>query len=229
MAIVNTSINAPTDGTYGLPNSIIGKLKTILLNDTNVAIVSDNDPANTTKRVLVYSIASQNHNIKIEASSGTKIVYSLLKLDGSTTLESVSWTVSNIYSYEVRFLYNTKAHFLVITNSSELCVLFWAVNCGDTENGWYFRKPSSGHTGVCYFNASDAAGGFANPSYATFDLDGKFIGIPVRFRATYNYSKYYHTYMYGANIITSPIGFLSDGTYTYLSDENVVIADRVPS
>lgn len=229
MAIVNTSINAPVDGTYGMPNSIIGQLKTILLNDTNVAIVSDNDPANTTQRVLVYSIDSQNHYVKIATTASTGITIYLLKIDGSTTLASIVWSLNSSYSYSIRFLYNAKAHFLTITRSSLVNLIFWAVDIGDTTNGWYFRTPKDGASSVGYFSSSDDAGTHDFPFYSALNYSGKFVGIPVRFRLTYNLSEFYHLYMYGANSTTSPIGFLSDGTYTYLSDGYVVIADRVPS
>lgn len=229
MAIVNTSINAPTDGTYGLPNLIIGQLKTILLNDPNVSIVSDNDPTNTTQRILVYSIASQNHYMKFATTSGTQISISLLKNDGSTAFGTQTWALSSSYSYDIKFLYNSKAHMLVITRSGTVHLLFWALNIGDTSNGWYFRSPTSGSVQTCYVHANDNAAFFATPAYSVLDDTGKLIGIRIRFGTSGNINQYYHPYAYGANVTTAPIGFYSDGTYVYLSTGYEMIADRVPS
>jgi hypothetical protein len=229
MAIVNTSISAPKDGTYVLPNSIIGQLKTILQNDTNVAIISDNDPANTTMRVLVYSIASQNHYVKFATTSDTQITVYLLAIDGSTALASQTLPSLSTYSYTVRFLYNSKAHMIVITRASSVCLLFWAVDIGDASNGWCFKKPGNARDDTCYVHANDKSAAYCHVAYDAFDQNGKFIGIPVRFNTSGNYLQHFHPYAYGANPTTSPIGFLSDGTYTYLSDGYVVIADRVPS
>lgn len=228
MSIINTTVGAITDGTYGMPNSIIGQLKTILLNDSNVTVISDNDPDNTTARVLVYSVASQSHYTKIASTSGAAITIYTLKLDGETALSSpIAVTVSSGVSYAVRFLYNTKVHAFMFANIYALSIY---LNTGD-PTGWYLKAIATGSNTTVYYNDSDVAGTLYNINYGKLDDSGRFVGIPCRFLQGSNIKNYYNPYFYGtATEISSSAGFFTSGGYNFLVvNGSFVISDQIPS
>lgn len=215
MTIVNTTISAVTDGTYGLANSLIGQIKAIIDDDPNVTIVSDNNPDNATARVLVYSLANCGHNYKLSAATGPKITSAVLKIDDATELLSVAGASTNYtsgYVYTVRFLYNSTTHALMLPYSGAIAdaprPTFLAFDTGAAA-GWYQQF---GYTnwGTYYDNFlkvdSDLWYDVSTPAYSGL-LDGKFVAIPIRFFDAGNMLTYYHNYYYFSS------GLLADGLH----------------
>jgi hypothetical protein len=225
MSKIDTTVSAIKDGSYGMPNSIIGQIKTILLNDPNVSVVSDDDPGNTWGRVLIYSVAGQRHHFKIETASGFSIGFNQLKLDGSTNLTEASVkSVESGLPYSVRLLYNAKAHFFMYDSTENTsCV---CLDCGDTTNGWYIKAFGSSSV---YCNSFDPEIEFYRPFYGSLDNSGKFIGIPCRFSIGGRLTDYYYDYFYGTYTEVGT-GFRTSGGHNYLSlAQGYILSDQVPS
>lgn len=232
MSIVNTTVSATTDGTYGMPNSIVGQIKTILLNDSKVSVISDNEPNNTAMRVLVYSVASQAHYCKIAATSGTAVSFSTLKLDGSTAITTaVSLTVTSGTAYSARLLYNSKAHAFAFNNFAIISTIY--LDVGDSTNGWYVKVfGNTAATTNCYNNA-DTTYTLKYPSYGALDETGNFVGAPCRFVIGTTLSSYYYPYFYGTNteiLAANNSGFYTSGGYNFLVwGTYYILSDQVPS
>ena len=231
MSIVNTTVSALTDGTYGLPNSIVGQIKAVLANDANVDVISDNDPANDTMRVLVYSVASQSHYTKIATTGGTAVSFSTLKLDGATAIATAyAATVASGTGYSVRLLYNAKVHALVYNNIISAGTYY--LDVGDSANGWYTKPMGANQMTVAYFNSSDTAGALKYPSFGAVDASGRFVGVAIRFTIGTALSNYYNPYFYGTGteIVASGAGFYTAGEYNYLIvSSSCAISDQVPA
>jgi hypothetical protein len=228
MSKIDTMVSAITNGTYGMPNSIVGQIKTILLNDPNVSVVSDNDPDNTTMRVLIYSVASQGHHFKIATTSETLIGFSTLKLDCTTYLIPVAnRSIVSDTSYSVRLLYNAKAHFFMMDATPETsCV---CLDCGDATNGWYLKGFGSFGINNVFCNSSNYS---MLPSYACYgslDNSGQFVGVPARFSIGGRLTDYYYDYFYGTSEEVGT-GFYTSGGHNYLSlSRAFILSDQVPS
>lgn len=218
MSIVNTSVSAVTNGTYGMPNSFVGQIKTILLNDSKVSIVSDNNPDNTVMRVLVYSVASQAHYCKIATTSSTAISFSTLKLDGSTAITTaVSVSISSGTVYPSRLLYNSKVHAFAFNNLINASSIY--LNVGDSTNGWYAKVFGSSTSSTVCYNNTDATSSIYIARYGVLDETGCFVGIPCRFLIGGTLTAYYNPYFYGTNseVLSSvSTGFYTSGSYNFL-------------
>lgn len=215
MSKISTSISATTDGTYGMINSLIGQIKTQILNDTNVSVISDNNPDNTTARVLVYSVASQAHYFKVYAASGTTLGVAILAIDGSTVIRSsTSGTISSGGSYNFHFVYNTKAHVWNLLTTTKLDLI--TINCGDAA-GWYSSVILATTGTQWYRQDRDAYITCVFKDYGYLN-SGALRGIPLGFVIDGNLSPYYHLYCWSSNTL------FSNGFYTYDSADYLVLA-----
>lgn len=232
MSIVNTNVSAITDGTYGMPNSIVGQIKTILLNDAKVSIVSDNQPDNTAMRVLVYSVASQAHYCKIAATSGTAVSFSTLKLDGSTAITTaVPFSITSGTGYPARLLYNSKVHAFAFAGFATTSAIY--LDVGDSTNGWYVKVFGNTAAATSSYNNTDTTYTLKYPNYGALDETGHFVGIPCRFVIGTTLSSYYSPYFYGTNteiLAANNIGFYTSGGYNFLVwGTYYILSDQVPS
>lgn len=226
MSKVDTTMTATTDGTYGMVNNFIGQIKAQLVNDTQVSVISDNDPANTTARVLIYSIDSQAHYIKLTASASTKLKISILALDQATDLKYYEYTVASGGNYTFQFLYNTKAH--VWYFGTYYCSVV-AIDAGDSL-GWYMIVNIASSGNAWYVGDRDGTITAVFPSYGALQ-NGSLAGVPVGFIINSDLSAYRHLYCWAnANLF-------STGWYTYDSADYLVmgttwgicIKDAVPA
>jgi hypothetical protein len=191
MAILNTVISATTDGTYGMCNNLIGQIKTALLNDPNVSVISDNNPAtNAEARTLVFTVAGQDHYMKITASASTTLAFYGMKLDHTTNADSgQAMSFTSTYPYTIRMLYSAKIHAFQIWQSTSTKVGYLYINCDD-PSGWYQVVGYASSSPRVYTQGSDYAGSLSSPTYNILTVDNKVVGIPVRFALSDKLSNY---------------------------------------
>lgn len=231
MSKIDATISATTDGTYGLINSLIGQIKTILLNDSNVSVLSDNDPDNTVARTLIYTVGGSLHPTKIYASSATALGFSTLCLDGSTAVvAAATYSPGSGAGLSVKFLYNAKIHMFVFNNDILKTSLY--LNVGDTENGWYVKPCGSSTSSIALNDSSDTQLEIKRIAYGNLDYSGKFLGVPIRFKSGTVLSEYYNPYFYGTSteIISSGSSFFTNDGYNFLViAAYYMLSDQVPS
>lgn len=204
MALIDATVSAITDGSYGMVNSIIGQIKTILLNDPNVTVISDNNPANSVARILIYQVGGSAHYFKVYASGTSVVSFILLKIDGSTALgSSITRSISSGISYVVRFLYNTDTHLLTIDTSASATSApkLFAFNAGDVA-GWYHHYCAYDPSYVFPAN-SDTGLDVYMINYPFLESGGKFVGIPRRYGVGGVMNTYVHNYIWRSDAVGS--------------------------
>lgn len=238
MTIASTAIiSALSTADYACVNDLIGQFKAIILNDSNVTIISDNNPSSGTARVVVYQVGSIGHYAKVYAGSTVRIYTALLKLDNSTALGTPSYvTIATAVACGVRFLYNSKAHFLTYpssigpTNSPPSFIFF---DVGD-PTGWYSQGGQTWGNAydVAYKSNSDTAITVSSPCYAGLESGVIFKGVPKRFSIAGEISEYYHKYYWHCNNLPAG-GILTDGANYYLcysaANYGILMKDAVPT
>jgi len=218
MSIVNTTISATTDGTYGLTNNLIGQIKAIIDDDPNVTIESDNNPANSSIRVLVYSVANCGHRFSLESAASVKITAKILALDNATALQTK--TTGSAYvsgtAYPIKLLYNNNFHALFFTHATDY-PSFLAFDTGDPA-GWYQQYGfnswiNTGYYNKAYLISSDTAIDVSQLSYP-YLVSGKLLAIPTRFYDVSGLYSYYNVNYYSSlALIASGVHQDSVGDY----------------
>lgn len=204
MTIINTSISSTASGTYGISNDLIGQLKTILLNDSNITIISDNgDSDPEVARELIYTIAENPRNYRMLSYTTRRIIFGIMNLTNTNwqSIPNKSYTSSRTtlsftsgLSYSVYFLYGTKSHVLAIPNNRSYW--FIALNTNDSD-GWYLFNTGlyntySNKTNIFKSNSDDHIYGYDARWYCEFLRDdGKFIGMTTRFLHFESENDYY--------------------------------------
>lgn len=226
MPVIETTISSTATGTYGLINDLIGQFKTIILNDPNVIIFSDNNPDAETARNLMYTVAGTNRYFKMLAYTGNVFDFGIWRNDINIWEPSWPLEYSSPYNhffrygvsadafvsganYPVTFVWGEKLHLLHGSVGDDGTnpvkqTIFWAMNVGDST-GWYMLSTAP-NIQYIYRNILDAEeclmlifGGFDLPLYG-----GSFIGIEARFHDHYPEHITVLNYYYGGFCVNIP-------------------------
>lgn len=206
MTIISTTVSSTASGTYGIPNDIIGQLKTLLLNDSNIIIMSDNGDSNPeVARELIFKHTYNNHPIHLLSENDHSfyiIIYNIANDD--SYLNTYTDCFDSGVSYDVHFLYNDNVNTLFIDDlsNSYLQMLYLNINTEDPD-GWYIML-SPAYWDTFLKDNSDDYWSFIIWTPLTdlgFMLDGRYYGFPIYFAEDYLENEYIYSYYYSYLIV----------------------------
>lgn len=165
-------------------NDCVGQISTFFQTSTLVSVISDNNPANDTKRVVELQIGNSLHYTKLETSSTTSIGISASYINGSYSIMTSTFNPnnktcylmygSNVFVPRVHGAgYPTSICYVKDTSGNMLC-LPAGVGISDI-----------GNNKVYLYNSDDVY--TARPAtYGYKDTDGKHIVTPMKLLSNVN-------------------------------------------
>lgn len=146
LPILQTTIKSSlTTYDYSCMNDLMGQMAAILTLDSRITISSDNNPASSVARVIIFDFAGSTHKIKFYPYSSYKTYMNIgiLAVDLTTILMSSFYTFVSGTPIPVTFLYSDHITAFVATKIAFLC----AINSGDPR-GWHISVPTNDANGV---------------------------------------------------------------------------------
>jgi hypothetical protein len=231
--IVQTLNSSQGSGNYAMINDLIGQIKALLLTIPIITIISDNNPAATSQRLIKFQVGTSQHYYILWAYTTANMSWELDNIAHTSTAANGLFSQVNsnrqypsspLQNYNF-FILHTDSVFVMwgdayknyIGGSSYKDLPMYTRNSDGSWFAW-----SSCYDFSLYTNSNDTAGGGVNMSLLTttmsgYDTLGNYFPIQCKFVMGSQIQQYVPIALYSAYMTgLATWSVYSDGTYNWV-------------